>query len=479
MEKSGRTCDHPTNRTGENMPSLREIKDVFESILDDQKEFETKANSVRRLIEMESWELRSRGWGRVTQSVIDHLNFRGVEMEVLREVDKILSLDLEGEIRERDIKIRLHEETLLETASKKTYGDDIETLIQTTINQQKEVEEGICEAEERLAPIRDLSRELELSGLLALQSEEGERFWQSVKDDFFFFGTKRRAAVKTLLAYEAANSLSPAEDEASLEMKIEFRTALDELHKDLQRARTHLKAKERLAKLVEWNPMSDFTEKIASTRIDREAISRVEALFGDDLSDARQNIALGDAIFKLKKEVEKVVTASAETSGLLEEQLSKVKKAIRHRSRKNPDADLDGIRAKVSEQRKALQILLDRLMGFAGRGRDLGRSGNLPVWDGAAYGSFDVFETVMWAAILSDGFSGSDELDIGNLNLEALSNTEAFDPINIGGVDVGSISVPSIDLSVIDTATSGLSSSDFTSSSSFSGGSSFGGGFGD
>lgn len=461
------------------MPSLREIKDSFEAIIGDQKTFEAKAKDVQSAAANEAQELRAKGWGRVTQSLIDHLKSSELDIALIRQIDQILDLDLEGKIIQRDRRIAGCQETLRQNIPNETSRVQLGMLEQKAAQEESVLNEQIHKAEARLAPVREFGETLKISGLPELNTRAGEAFWQPLKREFFFFWTKKRAAVKSLLKFEAENSISPFEEEGFLKDKRDMLSAVKARYGDLLSQRMYLQAKEKLEDLQKEDPFAMLSKEIAATRINREVITKIEVLTGDDFSDARQHIALGDAVLRLKEEIGKVVSVSTKTTNLLEKQLSKVKKGIRHRSRKKPRVDLKDIQSKVTAQRDALSEPLGRLERSLVRGRSMSHAGRLPAWDAARYDDLDAFETVMWALIFSHALSDNENLDIGDLDVKAFSDKEAFGPIDVGGIDVGSIDIPSVDLSVIDTATSGLSASDFSAGSSSFGGSSFSGGFGD
>ncbi|MTH94848.1 hypothetical protein [Roseibium sp. RKSG952] len=410
-------------------------------LLESQEKLLKRSAYISDFLEAEGQKLRSSGWTDTIQPIMKFLNSHSVNAKVLREVDQVLGLDLEARFLKRNQDTENFEITTQETDSNIADEADFTPQIKEVENQKNELEESIHLDDLLLVPIRQLSEDLEGAGFPDLLSEEGDAFWQSMKNKFFIFGVQKRAAVKALSAFEAENSVSPAAKERLQNVRRGLHKASRCLHEDLVAHHMRLKAMERLKERKDQTPVLEFGSKAAMVPINHEAILKVEALVGSDLAAARRCIVLGDVLFKLKKDVDKIVVELIETSDLLQE----LRRAARQCPTNILDVNIDEVNSEVSDQNKTLRLLLDQCMNFAHRGLQMNKMGLLPIWDGAVHGDLHGFEAAVREAISSGTFAGGGSLDISNLGASGRVDNRTADA---GIIDIPLSSLPYTEITV-------------------------------
>lgn len=458
------------------MASLKEVRDEFETILKEQKEFISEAEGVRNSIRNMRSALDLQSEETMSAEVIDLMEDWSGDIELLRRIDSVLGTSLEYTLQRHEKDIAELESVMVSTPATEKSSKFLDFELNELEGSRMRLSELIQKGTEGLDPIRGLSDELEVRGIKRLDDKRGNEYWLEHKNKFFFFGTLKRKAAKAFRDFESENEKTPYEAALDLREDERSREILSHSVNDLQKEKTHAVAKEalRIEKSKNFGEILQSMAAAVDTRT--KPVEGIESLTGADLSSTRVDIATSQALRKLEETILGLEKEARKTSDTIENNLRKVKRGIRNRSRKSVSIDLKGISENIAKQRDALREPLSKIDAASRQGYGLRSSGHMPELIRHTSGNITAMESAIWVMLFAD-LGGDFDVKSIDLNEVGISTGNEIGSIEVGSMDVPDMeipSIPTIDTSSFDSVSIDVGSS-FSSSSSF--GSDFGGGF--
>ena len=458
------------------MASLRDIRDEFEAILEKQKEFISEAEEVRTSIIMMRSALDLQAEEAMSSEIANLMEDWSGDVEILRRIDSVLGTDLEYALLRHEKDLAELESVMLATPETEKSPEFLDFELNELEDQRIELYELIAKGTERLDQVRGLSDELETRGIKRLDDKRGNNYWLEHKNKFFFFGTMKRKAAKAFRAFEAENDKTPYMAMVGLRENEQSREALRRRIDNLQKEKTHAVAKKAL-RVEKSKDFEEILQRMAvAVEIRKKSVDGIESLTGADLSSTRVDIATSRALRKLEEAILGLEEEARKTSGTIEDNLRKVKRGIRKRSRKSVSIDLQEISENIAKQRAALRGPLSKIETASKQGYAVRSSRHMPELIRHTSGNITAMETAIWVMMFSD--LGGD-FDVKNIDLDGLNIQAGSD---VGSVEIGKVDVPGMEVpSISDMDTSSFDSVSIDVGSSFSsssfGGSDSGGGF--
>lgn len=458
------------------MASLRDIRDEFEAILAKQKEFISEAEEVRTSIIMMRSALDLQAEEAMSSEIANLMEDWSGDVEILRRIDSVLGTELEYALLRHEKDLAELESVMLSTPATAKSSEAVDFELNELEGSRMRLRALNEKDAEMLRPVKELSDELEVRGIKRLDDKRGNDHWREHKNKFFFFGTLKRKAAKAFRAFESENDKSPYQAVLDLDEDEQSSKNLDSRIDNLRETRAYAVAKEAHQAKKSKNMGAVLQTMAVAVEARTKSVSSIESLTGADLSSTRVDIATSRALRKLEETVLGLLQEARKTSDTIENNLRKVKRGIRNRSRKSVSIDLQEISENIAKQRAALREPLSKIEAASKQGYAMRTSGHMPELIRHTSGNISAMETAIWVMLFSD-LGGDFDVKSIDLNEVGIPAGNEIGSIEVGAMDVPGMeipSIPTIDTSSFDSVSIDVGSS--ISSSSF-GGSDFGGGF--